>query len=515
MAATLSRSEEIRKLEESKGHCDILIIGGGATGLAAAMDAALRGHKVVLVEADDFAAGTSSRSTKLVHGGVRYLKQGRVSLVRESLRERGRLLRNAPGIVHKRAFVVPCRSALDKPYYAMGLASYDLLAGSYGWGSTRLLNKAETLASLPGLDEKGLLGGVLYWDGQFDDSRLALAMARTAVAAGASVINHARAKGLIHDYGRVSGAIVEAGIVGADGTIESRTVEIRAKVVISAVGVFSDELARMDEPGSGGYVTASQGAHIVLDRSFFPSDTALMVPKTDDGRVLFLIPWEGAVLVGTTDTPVKTIEAEPKPLKEEIEYLLDYTGRYLVRKPKAGDIKSRFAGLRPLVKPSGRFASTAAVSRDHQIFVSDTGLISILGGKWTTCRKMGQDVVDRAQGVGSLRNRPCTTAEFALDEGADVPGYFRTGERSSKVLIEQPFLTEAMVRRMAQEEMAETVADVLARRSRALFLDARAARDAAGEVARILAAEKGWSAPEEERQKADFDRLALGYQEPA
>jgi len=515
MAATLSRSEEFRKLEASKGHCDILIIGGGATGLAAAMDAALRGHKVVLVEADDFAAGTSSRSTKLVHGGVRYLKQGRVSLVRESLRERGRLLRNAPGIVHKRAFVVPCRSALDKPFYAMGLASYDLLAGSYGWGNTRLLSKAETLASLPGLDEKGLLGGVLYWDGQFDDSRLALAMARTAVAAGAVVINHSRAVALKHENGRVNGATIAARNVGAGGEIETRTIDLDARVVISAVGVFSDELARMDEPGSGGHVTASQGAHIVLDRSFFPSDTALMVPKTDDGRVLFLIPWEGAVLIGTTDTPVKTIEAEPKPLKEEIEYLLDYTGRYLVRKPLAIDIKSRFAGLRPLVKPSGRFASTAAVSRDHQIFVSDTGLISILGGKWTTCRKMGQDVVDKAQSVGSLRNRPCTTAEFALDEGADAPGYFRTGERSSKVLIEQPFLTEAMVRRMAKEEMAETVADVLARRSRALFLDARAARAAAGEVARILAEEKGWSAPEQERQKADFDRLALGYLEPA
>lgn len=515
MPSTLSRSEQFRKLEEMRGHCDILIIGGGATGLAAAMDAALRGHKVILVEADDFAAGTSSRSTKLVHGGVRYLKQGRISLVRESLRERGRLLRNAPGIVHKRAFVVPCRSPLDKPYYAMGLASYDLLAGSYGWGNTRLLSKAETLEALPGLDEKGLLGGVSYCDGQFDDSRLALALARTAVAAGGVVVNHARAKALIHENGQVGGAIVEARQVGPDGSIEVRTLEIRARVVISAVGVFSDELARMDEPGSGGYVTASQGAHIVLDRSFFPSDTALMVPKTDDGRVLFLIPWEGSVLVGTTDTPVKTIEAEPKPLKDEIDYLLDYTGRYLVRKPNAGDIKSRFAGLRPLVKPSGRFASTAAVSRDHQIFVSDTGLITILGGKWTTCRKMGEDAVNKAQSVGSLHERPCTTAEFPLDEGADGPGYFRSVERSSKVLIDQPFLTEAMVRRMAREEMAETVADVLARRIRALFLDARAARDAAGEVARILAEEKGWSAPVHESQKADFERLALGYLEPA
>ena len=513
MTATLSRPEQFRKLEEMRGQCDILIIGGGATGLAAAMDAALRGHKVILVEADDFAAGTSSRSTKLVHGGVRYLKQGRVSLVRESLRERGRLLRNAPGIVHKRGFVVPCRSPLDKPYYGMGLAAYDMLAGSYGWGNTRLLSKSETLSELPGLDEKGLLGGVFYWDGQFDDSRLALAMARTAANAGAVILNHARAKALTHENGRVVGATIEASQIGADGEAETRTFEIRARVVISAAGVFSDELAWLDEPGAAERVTASQGAHIVLDRSFFPGECALMVPKTDDGRVLFLIPWEGGVLVGTTDTPVSRIEAEPKPLEEEIDYLLDYTGRYLVRKPRRSDIKSRFAGLRPLVKPSGRFASTAAVSRDHQIFVSDTGLISILGGKWTTCRQMGQDVIDKVENVGGLPGKPCTTAEFALDEGADATGFDRAAETNSKVLIESPLLTEAMVRRMAQAEMAETVADVLARRIRALFLDARAAREAAGEVARILAEEKGWSAPEQERQKADFDRLALRYLE--
>lgn len=515
MTATLCRTEQFRKLEALGGQCDLLIVGGGATGLAAAMDAAHRGHRVVLIEADDFAAGTSSRSTKLVHGGVRYLKQGRVSLVRESLRERGRLLRNAPGIVHKRDFVVPCRSPLDKPYYAMGLATYDLLAGSYGWGHTRLLSKSETLRDLPGLDEKGLLGGVLYQDGQFDDSRLALALARTAANAGAIVLNHTRATSLLHEKGRVVGATVEAARVGSGGEIESHAIEIRARVVISAVGVFSDDLARMDEPKADTRVTASQGAHIVLDRSFFPSETALMVPKTDDGRVLFLIPWEGAVLVGTTDTPVTKIEPEPKPMNEEIEYLLDYTGRYLVRKPRKSDIRSRFAGLRPLVKPSGKFASTAAVSRDHQIFVSKSGLISILGGKWTTCRKMAEDVIDKAQSVGSLRNARCSTAELKLDEGADAPNFFRAGERSAPVLIEQPLLTEAMVRRMANEEMAETVADVLARRSRALFLDARAAREAAGGVARILAAEKGWSAPVQERQKAEFDRLALGYLEPA
>jgi glycerol-3-phosphate dehydrogenase len=514
MSTVMSRIDQFDRLEALDGNVDILIVGGGATGLGTALDAALRGYSVLLVEQDDFASGTSSRSTKLVHGGVRYLKQGQIGLVRESLRERGRLLANAPRNVHKRGFVVPCRSVFDKPFYGMGLAAYDLLAGRFGWGHSRILGKDETLKLLPGLSAEGLLGGVLYWDGQFDDARLALSLARSAIGANAIVLNHAKATHLRREGSKIAGATIEAVCVDASGGFAKRTIEVRARAVVSAVGVFGDEVARMDDPGAASRLTASQGAHIVLDRSFFPGEHSLMVPKTDDGRVLFLIPWENHVLVGTTDTPVQRIDAEPAPLKEEIDYLLDYAGRYLDRKPKRADILSRFAGLRPLVKPSGAVRSTASVSRDHQIFVSESGLITILGGKWTTYRKMAEDVVNQAQVVGGLPSRPCVTAEFRLDEGADTPDDAATGSAKSPVLIDDPHLTEGMVRRMARTEMAETVTDVLARRCRALFLNAGAAQAGAGAVARILGEEKGWSPVTQERERADFQRLAHKYMEP-
>jgi glycerol-3-phosphate dehydrogenase len=492
---------------------DIFIIGGGATGLGAALDAAVRGHSVALVERDDFAAGTSSRSTKLVHGGVRYLRQGQVSLVRESLRERGRLLKNAPGLVHKLNFVIPCRKAWEKPYYGMGMATYDMLAGQFGWEHSRLLSRAETLQRLPGLSAEHLYGGVEYLDGQFNDSRLALALARTAANVGAVILNHAEVVELKRENGRVTGAIVQDRLPGTNANAigRSRTVEISARVVISAAGVFSDDLARLDTANAPERVAAAQGAHIVLDRSFFSGDSALMVPKTDDGRVLFMIPWQQHLLVGTTDTPVPKPTREPVPLKEEIDYLLEYAGRYLVKKPGRADIKSQFAGLRPLVKPARGMKNTAAVSRDHQIFRSDSGLVTILGGKWTTYRQMAQDVVDKAQQWGGLKPLACKTTDLRLDEGADAADYDHSAELASDMICPELQLTRAMVWRMVRDEMAETVADVLARRSRALFLESAAALRAAGPVAEILAEAKGWPAAVKEQETADFKDLAAGY----
>ena len=508
----MNRSAQWAQLEAlGREPVDMLVIGGGATGLGIALDAATRGLRVVLLERNDFAAGTSSRSTKLIHGGVRYLRQGQVSLVRDSLRERGRLVKNAPGLVHRLNFVIPCFKFWEKPFYGMGMATYDVLAGSSGWDHSQLLSREETAAKLPGANSQGLLGGVLYQDGQFDDTRLALAIARTAVNRGAIVLNHAEIVALKHENGRVCGAIVRDAGVRADASAPEPTLEIGARVVVSATGVFSDDLLKMDAPGYESVVTAAQGAHIVLDRSFFPSDSALMVPKTDDGRVLFLIPWHGHVLVGTTDTPVSRISAEPVPLAEEINYLLSYTARYLTRQPTRNDIKSQFAGLRPLVRPRGAVKSTAAVSRDHRIFVSSTGLVSIIGGKWTTYRKMAEDAVDQAAAVGGWGVRACQTPDLLLDEGADGPGFDHAAEETSTRIDPALTLTEAMVRRMMRDEMAETVADVLARRHRALFLDANAAVRAAGRVSAMMAEEKGWPAPVMEQQKADFERLALGY----
>ncbi|MEI7923726.1 MAG: FAD-dependent oxidoreductase [Planctomycetota bacterium] len=511
MSATMNRKEQWDRLEGRVGQVDLLIIGGGATGLGAAVDAAKRGLSVVLVERDDFAAGTSSRSTKLVHGGVRYLRQGQVSLVRDSLRERGRLLNNAPGLVHKLRFVIPCKKYWEKPFYGMGMATYDLLAGQFGWEHSTLLSRDETLRHLPGVSGDQMLGGVEYLDGQFNDARLALALARTAICEGAIVINHAEVMELKKVNGKVIGAVVRDRLIHGDGTTGERSLEISARVVISAAGVFSDSVAKLANPGAEAMVTVAQGTHIVLDRSFFPGDCALMVPKTDDGRVLFMIPWLGHVLVGTTDTAVSKVAAEPVALEEEIAYLLDYSGRYLMKKPTKADIKSRFAGLRPLVKPLGKVKSTSSVSRDHQIFVDDTGLITIVGGKWTTYRQMSEDVINRAEIVGDFVKKACQTKDMRIEEGADAQGYDRQAELQSGQIVAELPLTELMVRRMAREEMAETVADVLARRERALFVDADAAVAAAGRVSQIMAEEKGWSAPVMERQKSDFQRLALGY----
>jgi glycerol-3-phosphate dehydrogenase len=508
----MNRARQWSRLEEHQnGPVDILVIGGGATGLGIAIDAATRGLSVVLVERNDFAAGTSSRSTKLIHGGVRYLRQGQVSLVRDSLRERGRLVKNAPGLVHSLNFVIPCFKFWEKPFYGMGMATYDLLAGSFGWDHSQLLSREETAEKLPGANTSGLLGGVLYQDGQFDDTRLALAIARTAINYGATVLNHAEVVELKHEKGRVCGAVVRDRSVRAQVGAPEKTLEIRAKVVVSAAGVFSEELMRLDTRDAEAGVTAAQGAHIVLDRSFFPAGNALMVPKTDDGRVLFLIPWHGHVLVGTTDTPVTKISAEPVPLAEEIAYLLDYSGRYLAKKPGRSDILSQFAGLRPLVRPTGQVKSTAAVSRDHKIFVSGSGLMSIIGGKWTTFRKMAEDLVDQATKQGGWGTRPCRTADLPLDEGADSPGFDRSTELNAPQIDAALTLTDPMIRRMINDEMAETVADVLARRHRALFVDASAAIRVSGRVSAMLASVKGWSPAVMEQQRADFERLALGY----
>lgn len=508
----MNRARQWSRLEEyQKSPVDMLVIGGGATGLGIALDAATRGLSVVLLERNDFAAGTSSRSTKLIHGGVRYLRQGQVSLVRDSLRERGRLVKNAPGLVHSLNFVIPCFKFWEKPFYGMGMATYDLLAGSFGWDHSLLLTRDETADKLPGANTSGLLGGVLYQDGQFDDTRLALALARTAINQGAIVLNHAEVVALKHENGRVCGAIVRDAGVKADREQPEKTLEIAAKVVVSAAGVFSEDLMRLDSRDAEAGVTAAQGAHIVLDRSFFPAGNALMVPKTDDGRVLFLIPWHGHVLVGTTDTPVSKISAEPVPLAEEIVYLLDYSGRYLAKKPGRSDILSQFAGLRPLVRPRGQVKSTAAVSRDHKILVSPSGLISVIGGKWTTFRKMAEDALGQACLVGGWGTRPCRTADLPLDEGADAPGYDHSAELSSPRLDPDLNLTATMVRRMIHDEMAETVADVLARRHRALFLNAAAAARAAGAVSVIMAEAKAWPPAVMEQQRADFERLAVGY----
>jgi glycerol-3-phosphate dehydrogenase len=516
----MDRATLLSKLDGAEAPFDVVIIGGGATGLGTAVDAAARGHSVALVEQSDFAKGTSSRSTKLVHGGVRYLKQGNVSLVLEALRERGLLCRNAPHLVHSLPFIIPSYHWWEGPFYGVGLKVYDALAGQLGLQPSRALTREDILEMLPTLETEHLIGGVVYHDGQFDDARLAVNLAQTAVERGAVVFNHMRCAGLMRENGHVCGVQVVDVETG-------REREIRARCVINATGVFVDDIRRMDEDAAEPLVSPSQGVHLVLPREFLPGDAAIMIPKTDDGRVLFAVPWHGRVVVGTTDTPVHEAKLEPRALPEEIEFLLTHAARYLTRDPQPGDVLSVFAGLRPLVAAKGA-ASTAALSRDHTILVAPSGLITVTGGKWTTYRRMAEDVVDHAEMVAGIGTHRCPTHEMRVHGAslvlpADDPlSYYGSDAPLIRMLMrDQPGLADPVHPRLpltgaeivwhVRQEMARTVGDVLARRTRWLLLDAQASLDAAGRVAAVMARELGWDAETIQTQTLRYQQLAAGY----
>ncbi len=492
---------------------DIIIVGGGATGLGTAVDAAARGYRTLLLEQWDFAKGTSSRSTKLVHGGVRYLQQGNVSLVMESLKERGVLRNNAPHLVRDLPFVVPSYDWWETPFYGIGMRVYDVLAGRYGFGGSRTLSKAETIEALPTIETEGLRGGVRYHDGQFDDARLAINLARTAADQGACLLNYAQVTAL-H---KADGVIV-SGVRALDRESDEHF-EAQAKVVVNATGAWSDALRRLDEPEAPRMIRPSQGIHLVLHRSFLPGDSAIMVPQTKDGRVLFAIPWHDTVVVGTTDTPVHEIPLEPRARPEEIDFVLDHAREYLAIDPDRADVKSVFAGIRPLVSPGD--GGTASISRDHTLHVGDSGLVTIAGGKWTTYRKMAEDVVDHASVIGGLPARPCQTETLPI-HGARAPSesrlwYYGADEDQVRSLMDQGHerlvhqalpLTEAEVLFAVREEMARTVEDVLARRSRMLLFDAQASKDAAPAVARIMAGELGRDGAWADARVREFEAVA-------
>lgn len=492
---------------------DLAVIGGGATGLGVALDAAARGFSVVLVESHDFAKGTSSRATKLVHGGVRYLAQGNISLVREALHERTTLLANAPHLAQPLAFVMPSYKFWEAPFYGVGLKMYDALAGKARLGATEFLNRAQTLALLPNTKHRGpkghLKGGVKYWDGQFDDARLALALARTAAAQGALLINYCAATALLHEGGKLVG-------LQARDQETGQTYEVKADCVVNAAGVWVDQFRMEDGKAIGRDVKAmvapSQGVHIVVDRSFLPGDHAMLIPKTADGRVLFAVPWLGKTILGTTDTPRHDLAREPLPFKEEVDFILGESARYLTKAPGRADIKSIWVGLRPLVKPADDDGdNTQGLSREHTVLVSKSGLVTVTGGKWTTYRAMAEDVMDKCFAAKLLPARPgaVTTqlrlvgAQAGTGRGAghrvsDAPGIHLYGSEAPAVLalpgaarLLGGGLTEAMVRFAALHEYARTVEDVLARRSRLLFLDAALARSLAPEVAGLLRLETG------------------------
>ena len=517
----MERHTMLSALDAATEPWDMIIVGGGATGLGAAIDAASRGYTPLLLERGDFGSGTSSRSTKLVHGGVRYLQQGNISLVLEALKERGLLLRNAPHLVKNLSFVVPNYDWWEGPFYGVGLKLYDMLAGKQGFGRSKLLSKERTQELIPTIESDGLNGGVIYYDGQFDDARLAVAMARTAAGQGGVLLNYAEVTGLLKEDGEVRG-------VRFTDLESGESHETAARVVVNATGPYTDAVRQMDDPDARPMIVPSQGVHIVLDPEFLPGDSAIMVPKTDDGRVLFAIPWLGKVVVGTTDTPVDEVPAEPVPLEEEVEFLLEHAARYLTKNPTRADIRSTFAGIRPLVGAGDEGEGTAALSRDHTLHISPDGLLTIAGGKWTTYRRMAEDTVDQAALLAELEERPCVTKDLPIQGfhrnteefgalapyGSDAPG-IRELAREDAALGERIHpghpVIGAQVVWAAREEMARTVEDVLSRRVRMLLLDARAAVESAPRVAELMAAELGRDEAWQAEQVGSFNDLARGY----
>jgi len=494
----MNREQLLERATKRTEQWDFIIIGGGATGAGIAVDAASRRFSVLLLERHDFSSGTSSRSTKLVHGGVRYLKQGHIPLVFEALRERSRLRRNAPHLVRDLPFVIPSYRWWETPYYGLGLSIYDLLAGGGNFGHARMISQRDAIRRVPTVRKQGLRGGIVYHDGQFDDSRLLIDLMQTAVNHGAVVLNYCPVIGLeTNPGGRING-------VHFRDQETNRDYQAAAQIVVNATGVFVDGIRQMAERNHTPLVAPSQGTHLVFDRRFLPGHSALMVPQTSDGRVMFAIPWLGHTLVGTTDVSVPSIESEPRATEQEIEFLLETAGRYLNPSPTRSDVLSVFTGIRPLVQQHPGM-KTASLSREHVILEQPPGLLTITGGKWTTYRRMAEQLVDHAIKSASLPSRPCRTRSLRITNSA------ASLKHDDPPLHPQLYYTSADVVQAVRNEMARTVADVLARRTRALFLNARAAIDMAPTVAAIMAAEFGRDRNWQSDQVSPFVALADRY----
>jgi len=517
----MERKSVISQLTDTETVFDFVVIGGGATGLGIALDAATRGYSVALFEQSDFTKATSSRSTKLVHGGVRYLAQGDVGLVLEALRERGILKKNAPHLVKDQRFLIPCYRWWEGPFYTIGLVLYDLMAGKLGLGRSFCIGPKRAVRTIPKLCPKKLLAGIIYHDGQFDDSRLAMNIVQTAISTGACVLNYMKVTDLIKEDGQVAGVVVQ-------DQETDQIYKVKALSVINATGVFADDILQMDEPGKRRTVRPSQGVHIVLDASFLESDHAIMIPSTSDGRVLFAVPWHNKIVVGTTDTLMKDAVIEPVALTTEIDFILETAGRYLTRKPERKDVLSVFAGLRPLAAPRNEQAKTKEISRSHKIIHEESGLITIIGGKWTTYRKMAQDTLDYAIRCLNIPTRDCITESYAIHGARPNPDfndplyvYGSDADKIRKLISSSPEMAEILhpeysytvgeVLWIIRNEMPQTVEDVLARRLRILFMDARAAVLMAPKVADLLATEKKKDETWKAAQLESFNQVASNY----
>ncbi|MGV0927882.1 FAD-dependent oxidoreductase [Empedobacter sp. ULE_I145] len=518
----MKRSLLLNQIESTKDW-DVIIIGGGATGLGCAMDASTRGFKTLLVEQADFAKGTSSKATKLLHGGVRYMAQGDIGLVKEACHERGLLLKNAPHLTRNTSFVIPNYTYFDNILYTVGLKFYDFLAGKLSLGKSKYIGNKNTVKMLPTIKKEGLKGGVVYQDGQFDDSRLAVNVAETAVENGACVLNYTKVIGLLKDnYGKISGVKIK-------DLDSDKVYELNAKVVINATGVYADNVLQLDKPDAPHMVKPSQGVHITIDKSFLPGENALMIPKTSDGRVLFAVPWHDKLILGTTDTLRDHAELEPRALDEEIDFILTTAQQYLTKKPTKDDVLAIFAGLRPLAAPQADGKKTKEISRSHKIIISDSGLITIIGGKWTTFRRMAQDTIDKAIELNKIPQKNCNTESLhihgydtTVNHADDLHFYGSDLEQIKKIEQENPDFakkllpkyeyTYACVVFAVRNEMALKLEDVLARRIRLLILDAKGAVEIARDVATVMANELGKDQEWIDKEVKDFTELAKIYQ---
>lgn len=518
----MKRSLLLNQIESTKDW-DVIIIGGGATGLGCAMDASTRGFKTLLVEQADFAKGTSSKATKLLHGGVRYMAQGDIGLVKEACHERGLLLKNAPHLTRNTSFVIPNYTYFDNILYTVGLKFYDFLAGKLSLGKSKYIGNKNTVKMLPTIKKEGLKGGVVYQDGQFDDSRLAVNVAETAVENGACVLNYTKVIGLLKDnYGKISGVKIK-------DLDSDKVYELNAKVVINATGVYADNVLQLDKPDAPHMVKPSQGVHITIDKSFLPGENALMIPKTSDGRVLFAVPWHDKLILGTTDTLRDHAELEPRALDEEIDFILTTAQQYLTKKPTKDDVLAIFAGLRPLAAPQADGKKTKEISRSHKIIISDSGLITIIGGKWTTFRRMAQDTIDKAIELNKIPQKNCNTESLhihgydtTVNHADDLHFYGSDLEQIKKIEQENPDFakkllpkyeyTYACVVFAVRNEMALKLEDVLARRIRLLILDDKGVVEIARDVATVMANELGKDQEWIDKEVKDFTELAKIYQ---
>jgi glycerol-3-phosphate dehydrogenase len=518
----MDRKTLLTELQNQSGKgWDLIVIGGGATGLGIALDSVSRGYRTLLLEKYDFAKGTSSRSTKLVHGGVRYLAQGDLLLVIEALHERGLMLKNASHLTLNQEFIIPVYTWWDALLYTVGLKFYDRLAGKLSMGKSHFINREKVVFRLPFLKNEGLKGGIVYHDGQFDDARMAISLAKEYVKQGGILLNYFSVTGFLkNERGKINGVIAKDHYSGEE-------LKLNCSLVINATGVFADEIIRLDNPESKPFIRPSQGVHIVIDKSFLESSSAIMIPKTDDGRVLFAIPWYDRVVVGTTDTPIDKINNEPVALEEEIDFILQTAAGYFTRRPERKDVLCVFAGLRPLAADTHNPASTKEISRRHKIILSSSGLLTITGGKWTTYRLMAEETLNYAIKKGLISKRKCVTSGLTLGgSGKEINSdrlniYGENAKDIKKIIDENPDLREQIHPRfpytfaeivwICRNEMPLTIEDVLARRTRALLLDARISSEIAPTVAKIMADEMNQEEQWQKEQVEEYNKFVMNY----